>query len=135
MMEDLTKKFIDAIKLAESDSFSKQKWMDSLCRIVDQKNIDFLWNDEEDKWLKLGDEKKLLVMASREFPLLFLADIDIVSVVREYYENDFIFVSIDDPNIRQYSLSTSEVYRFFPWNTNVIESKCFSLNELFYATH
>lgn len=134
-MEDLTKKFIDAIKLAESDSFSKQKWMDSLCRIVDQKNIDFLWNDEEDKWLKLGDEKKLLVMASREFPLLFLADIDIVSVVREYYENDFIFVSIDDPNIRQYSLSTSEVYRFFPWNTNVIESKCFSLNELFYATH
>jgi hypothetical protein len=135
MMEDLTKKFTDAIKLRESHSFSKQKWMDSLFRIVDQENIDFLWNDEEDKWLKLGNEKKLLVMAAREVPLLFIADINIVSKFGNQYENDFIFISIDDPNIRQYSLNTSETYRFFPWNTNVIESKCFSLNELFYATH
>jgi hypothetical protein len=135
MMEDLTKKFIAAIALRENNSFNKQKWMASLLRIVDQGHIDFLWNDEEDKWVKLGDEKKLLVMAAREVPLLFIADINIVSEISNNYEDDFIFISTDDPNIRQYSLNTAEIHRFFPWNTNVIESKCFSLNELFYATH
>jgi hypothetical protein len=134
-MTDLTEIFESAINLKESGSFHEEKWINALFSMANQNNIAILWNEEEDNWLMLGDDSKLLVMAARHIPLLFIAETNLITALSKVYGNKFIYTVINNPNLDEYCVNASKISALFPWHTDVVQESCFSLNDLFYATH
>jgi hypothetical protein len=134
-MIDLTESFRTAFNLKMNNKFLQSKWIKALEMIRKKNHFQLLWNDEEDNWLKLGEDNKLIILAARDMPLLFLLNKNLIEDISKTYGYEFIPIVAGNENENIYSLNLKVIKSILTWNTNSVSPNSFSLNDLFYATH
>jgi hypothetical protein len=135
VMIDLTKKFEQSIEIVRSNLFDEPKWLNSVQKMVKPPEIEILWNEEQDNWLKLGNTNELIIMAARHMPFLFINNETLLRQIHENYCNNLIHVLIKDCTQKIYSINKSKIIEFLSWRSPVINNNSFSVTDLFYATH
>jgi hypothetical protein len=133
-MTDLTNKFEAAIGL-KNNSFNEMRWYSALKLLAEKANLTFLWDDIDDKWIKLGKSNMPSLMVARYCPLMFAEDAFLVEEFVRIYPEDFVYEIFKDNISEDYCIQADKIREFFPWYTEVVSPDKFSLEDLFYATH
>jgi hypothetical protein len=119
------------------DRFDVQLWYDVLRKFVADEKLTFCWDEDDDLWINIDQGKTKVIMVSRAFPFLFVMKnfenyLDLVG----YCDNDFIKVVITSWLDEDYKINLDGlVSGSITWNTNVVDTNKFSINDFFYATH
>ena len=135
MMIDLTFKFRKSFKLKEEIAFDYQRWLDAFSKLVDNIGIEYMWDEEEDNWLKLGTHDNVFLMAARHIPFVFFCNSELMEIFKAVYNKGFEYEIVRDPNSQTYCVDASEINKWFEWRTDIVNTNKFSINDLFYATH
>lgn len=134
-MIDLTSKFNEAIEISR-ESFSEAQWYSALVLLLTEAELTFIWDDIDDRWIKIGNENSPQIMAARSFPLIFAQQSKIVQIFNDIYKNNFIYELYLSNVAKNYCVKSNEVPIWFSCGNNS-EPWCneFSLEDLFYETH
>jgi len=116
--------------------FDKENWLLSINKYVTNKKYQFLWDEEEDLWIEIGDDTNRIAMIARAFPFMFVIDQKILSEYSSCYSGDFVGLVISSWDLPEYRIYLNSLNsNIVDWRTKVVDPERFSINDFFYATH
>lgn len=133
-MIDLTTKFETAIKI-KNESFIESKWYSSLVLLLTQSNFIFIWDDIDDRWIKIGSNKEIRIMAARSLPFIFIQNSCLIENFSKIYANKFVFEVFTSYISSDFSVDKGKLRKWLPWYGDDLWCENFSLEDLFYETH
>ena len=111
-MIDLTSKFNEAIEISHK-AFSEAQWYSALVLLATQAELEFIWDDIDDRWIKIGYKKSPQLMAARFIPLLFAQQSQIVQIFTDIYKNNFVIEFYLSNVEKNYCVKSREVPSWF----------------------